>query len=80
MAFPKKSGQPIFLAVDSNHYFQPSFFSKTRHFPRLCGGVPERSVSLERMEMEAAPRIFGILSNQGKPFWLWLKIKPQRRF
>ena len=38
------------------HSFQPSFFPKTGRLPWVSGGFPERSGSLERMEMESTPR------------------------
>ena len=35
-------GKLRLLEVDSNHSFQPSFFSKTSCFPRVLGGSLER--------------------------------------
>ena len=45
-------------AVDSfSILFSHPFFSRTSHTPGVFGGFPERSGSLERIEMEATPRL-----------------------
>ena len=49
----------LVLGVDSNHSFQPSFFSRTdRGFPWGSDGFLKRFGSLERMETDVSPRDF----------------------
>ena len=53
------------VRVDSNHSFQPSFFSKTSCFSKVSGGFPERRIPGKNGE--STPRVinFGVINLEG---------------
>ena len=60
------AGEKIWRLIPFPFFFQPSFLSKTdRHFPSVCGGVPERG--MPGKNKEGTPRFIV----RSCAFWLY---------